>query len=45
MAERIASHYLGSEAGAGYAATTADDLLLRLEPATLRAWDFADEFS
>ena len=45
VAERIASHYLGSEAGAAYAATTADDLLLRLEPATLRAWDFADEFS
>ena len=45
VAERIASHYLGRVAGAAYAATTADDLLLRLEPQTLRAWDFADEFS
>jgi len=44
-AERIASRYLGREAGPAYAARVADDLLIRLEPATLRAWDFADEFS
>jgi PPOX class probable F420-dependent enzyme len=43
-AARIASRYLGPEAGPAYAATTGDDLLLRLEPDTLRAWDFADEF-
>jgi PPOX class probable F420-dependent enzyme len=43
-AERIATRYLGSEAGSSYAATTADDLLLRLEPNALRAWDFADEY-
>jgi PPOX class probable F420-dependent enzyme len=43
-AERIAMRYLGSEAGAAYAAVTADDLLLRLEPDALRAWDFADEY-
>ena len=45
VAERIASHYLGPEAGRAYAATTADDLLLRLNPDTLRAWDFTDEFT
>ena len=44
-AERIASRYLGSDAGPAYAATTADDLLLRLEADALRAWDFADEYS
>ena len=43
-AERIASRYLGPEAGVEYAGATADDLLLRLEPDTLRAWDFAAEF-
>jgi PPOX class probable F420-dependent enzyme len=43
-AERIASRYLGAEAGPAYAAATADDLLLRLEPDELRGWDFADEF-
>ncbi|MGN6676815.1 MAG: pyridoxamine 5'-phosphate oxidase family protein [Streptosporangiaceae bacterium] len=40
---RIASRYLGREAGAAYAATAADDLLIRLEPGELRAWDFADQ--
>jgi PPOX class probable F420-dependent enzyme len=39
---RIASRYLGREAGAAYAATGRDDLLIRLEPGDLRAWDFAD---
>ena len=43
-ADRIASRYLGSDAGAAYAEMTADDLLVRLEPDTLRAWDFADEY-
>jgi PPOX class probable F420-dependent enzyme len=43
-AERIASRYLGSEAGAAYAEVTADDLLVRLEPDKLRAWDFVDEY-
>ena len=42
---RIASRYLGAEAGAAYAASASDDLLIRLEPGDLRAWDFADEFS
>jgi PPOX class probable F420-dependent enzyme len=42
---RIASRYLGAEAGAAYAAGASDDLLIRLEPGALRAWDFADEYS
>jgi PPOX class probable F420-dependent enzyme len=43
--ERVASRYLGREAGAAYAATAEDDLLIRLRPGSLRAWDFADERS
>ena len=43
-AERIATRYLGSQAGAEYAQEAGDDLLIRLEPGTLRIWDFADEF-
>jgi PPOX class probable F420-dependent enzyme len=42
---RIASRYLGAEAGAAYAQGAHDDLLIRLEPGDLRAWDFADESS
>ena len=42
---RIASRYLGREAGAAYAENGGDDLIIRLEPGDLRAWDFADEFS
>lgn len=44
-ARRIASRYLGEEAGTAYASTAADDLVLRLEPEALRAWDFADEYA
>jgi PPOX class probable F420-dependent enzyme len=40
---RIASRYLGPEAGGAYAEIAGDDLLIRLEPGDLRAWDFADE--
>jgi PPOX class probable F420-dependent enzyme len=43
--QRIASRYLGTRAGAEYAATGGDDLLIRLEPGALRGWDFADDFS
>ena len=43
-ASRLATRYLGPEAGPAYAAATADDLLIRLEPDILRAWDFADEY-
>jgi len=40
---RIASRYLGAEAGAAYAEQTTDDTIIRLEPGRLRAWDFSDE--
>ncbi len=40
---RIAARYLGETDGAAYAETAADDLLIRLEPGELRAWDFADD--
>jgi PPOX class probable F420-dependent enzyme len=42
---RIATRYLGQEAGERYADTAGDDLLIRLEPGELRAWDFADDFA
>ena len=42
---RIASRYLGRDAGAAYADSAVDDLLIRLEPGELRAWDFADQLS
>lgn len=42
---RIASRYLGAGAGAAYANSAGDDLLIRLEPGDLRAWDFADDYS
>jgi PPOX class probable F420-dependent enzyme len=43
--KRIASRYLGPQAGAAYAQRAGDDLLIRLEPGHLRAWDFADELA
>ena len=42
---RIATRYLGPEAGERYAETAGDDLLIRLEPGERRAWDFADYFA
>ena len=45
IVRRIATHYLGGEAGEQYAETSAEDLLIRLEPGELRAWDFADYFA
>ena len=42
---RIATRYLGAEAGERYAESSGDDLLIRLEPGELRAWDFADYFT
>jgi PPOX class probable F420-dependent enzyme len=44
-ARRLAVRYLGAEQGEAYAAGGADDMLIRLEPGKLRAWDFADEYS
>lgn len=44
IVSRIAGRYLGAEAGEEYAKTSGDDLLIRIEPGLLRAWDFADVF-
>ena len=35
---------LGVEDGEKYAAGASDDTLIRVEPESLRAWDFADDF-
>lgn len=46
-AEAIASmaiRYLGPEDGPAYAATVTNAVLVRLEPAQLRGWDFADDW-
>jgi PPOX class probable F420-dependent enzyme len=40
---RLAVRYLGEERGRAAAATIGDDTVLRLEPGTLRVWDFADD--
>ena len=45
IVRRIASRYLGPEAGERYAESSGDDLLIRLEPGELRGWDFADDFA
>jgi PPOX class probable F420-dependent enzyme len=42
---RIATRYLGEAEGAAKAAEYGDDLLIRLEPGVLRAWDFSDEYA
>jgi PPOX class probable F420-dependent enzyme len=41
---RIAVRYLGVEEGERYLEGGYDDLLIRLEPGEIRAWDFADDF-
>jgi PPOX class probable F420-dependent enzyme len=43
-ARDIAVRYLGVEAGAAFAASGADDIVIRLEPGTLRVWDFTDDY-
>ncbi len=44
-AREIAVRYLGPAAGEAYTAGgMADDVVIRLEPGTVRAWDFADEY-
>jgi PPOX class probable F420-dependent enzyme len=40
---RIAIRYLGESAGTAYAERALDDVLVRIEPGELRAWDFSDE--
>lgn len=43
-AVRIASRYIGQEKGEAYVRSAGgDDVIVRLEPGDLRAWDFADE--
>jgi PPOX class probable F420-dependent enzyme len=44
IVRRIATRYLGAEAAERYVQTGGDDLLVRLEPGDIRAWDFADYF-
>jgi PPOX class probable F420-dependent enzyme len=39
---RIAVRYLGEAVGQAYAESAPDDIVVRLEPGQLRAWDFAD---
>jgi PPOX class probable F420-dependent enzyme len=45
VVSRIAARYLGQEEGDRYAETAGDDLLIRLEPGELRAWDFSDDYA
>ena len=45
IVRRIATRYLGQDAGEQYAEAGEDDLLIRLEPGELRGWDFADDFA
>jgi PPOX class probable F420-dependent enzyme len=44
-ARRLAVRYLGEEDGEAYVAGGGDDVLIRLEPGEVRAWDFSDEYS
>lgn len=44
LALEMAIRYLGQEAGAAYAATVGESVLVRLEPGDVRTWDFSDGF-
>ncbi|MGZ4148833.1 MAG: TIGR03618 family F420-dependent PPOX class oxidoreductase [Actinomycetota bacterium] len=39
---RIAARYIGEEEAEGW--SNPDDVLIRLEPGSLRVWDFVDEY-
>jgi PPOX class probable F420-dependent enzyme len=42
---RIARRYLGEEGGTAYAdSVDFDEVIVRLEPGVVRAWDFSDEY-
>lgn len=42
---RIARRYLGEERGTDYAdSVDFDEVIVRLEPGVVRAWDFSDEY-
>ncbi len=44
IANRIATRYIGDPAGSEYVASLGgDDVIVRLEPGTLRVWDFTDD--
>ncbi len=44
-AVEIASRYVGPDRGASFvSANSGDDLIVRVAPGELRAWDFADDF-
>ena len=40
---QIARRYLGEQGAAAYAERMRDDVVIRVEPGRIRAWDFADE--
>jgi PPOX class probable F420-dependent enzyme len=40
--ERVAVRYLGEDRGRRYAESAPDDIVIRLEPGHVRAWDFSD---
>ena len=40
--ERVAVRYLGEARGRRYAESASDDIVVRLEPGEVRAWDFSD---
>jgi PPOX class probable F420-dependent enzyme len=41
---RVAMRYLGEAGGQAYVETAGDDVVLRLVPGQVRAWDFTDMF-
>ncbi|MEX0817101.1 MAG: TIGR03618 family F420-dependent PPOX class oxidoreductase [Gaiellales bacterium] len=44
--KRIARRYLGKERGNAYAdSVDFDEVIVRLEPGVVRAWDFSDDYS
>jgi hypothetical protein len=44
MVQRISARYLGEAGSETYANGATDDTLVRLEPGSLRTWDFASDF-
>lgn len=42
VTERVAIRYLGEERGHRYAQSAPDNVVVRLQPGRLRAWDFSD---
>jgi hypothetical protein len=42
VVERVAIRYLGEARGRRYAEPAPDDIVVRLQPGRLRAWDFSD---